>query len=153
ETQKKLEPEVTAADLFQKYEVNILVDNTDLKGAPVVIETNPTYYNLFGRIERRPHFGTLVTDFTLIRAGAYLRACGGLLVINAHDALLNFGVWETLKRTAENKEIRIEDMGEQYGIVPVAGMRPGAIPADVKVIMIGSQYTYHLLHGVDEDFR
>jgi predicted ATP-dependent protease len=149
-SQIRLEPHV---DPFAKYAVNIVVDNTDLQGAPVVIETNPTYYNLFGRVERRAQFGTLSADFTLIRAGSYAKANDGFLVINAHDVLLNPGVWETLKRTVKNKEVRIEDLAEQYGIVPVAGMRPSPIPANVKVIMIGHQLIYHELYGLDEDFR
>jgi lon-related putative ATP-dependent protease len=140
-------------DPFLKYKVNVIVDNTDITGAPVVIETNPTYYNMFGRMERRAQLGTLLTDFTMIRAGSYLKANGGFLVVNAHDVLMNVGVWETLKRTLKNKEVRIEDLGEQYGVVPVAGMRPSSIPADVKVIMIGNQYIYHLLYSLDEDFR
>ncbi len=149
-TQIRLEP---PEDPFAKYTVNVVVDNTDLKGAPVVIETNPAYYNLFGRVERRAQFGTLSGDFTLIHAGSYARANGGFLVINAHDVLLNSGVWETLKRTVKNKEVRIEDMAEQFGIVPVAGMRPNPMPVNVKVIMIGHQMIYHELYGVDEDFR
>jgi lon-related putative ATP-dependent protease len=140
-------------DPFAKYKVNIVVDNTDLKGAPVVIETNPTYYNLFGRVERRAQFGTLSPDFTLIRAGSYARANGGFLVINARDVLLNSGSWETLKRTVKNKEVRIEDIAEQFGIVPVAGMRPSPIPVNVKVIMIGHQLIYYELYSLDEDFR
>lgn len=140
-------------DPFLKYKVNIVVDNTDVHGAPVVIETNPTYYNMFGRVERRAHLGTLLSDFTMIRAGSYTKANGGFLVVNAHDILMNFGVWETLKRTVKNKEVRIEDLGEQYGAIPVAAMRPSPIPASVKVIMIGNQMIYHLLYGLDEDFR
>ncbi len=154
ETSQSREIKIEAPnDPFLKYKVNIVVDNTDVQGAPVVMETNPTYYNMFGRMERRAQFGTLTTDFTMIRAGSYLKANGGFLVINAHDALLNFGVWETLKRTVKNKEVRIEDLGEQYGIVPVAGMRPSPIPADVKVIMIGNQWIHQLMHSTDEDFR
>lgn len=149
-SQLRLEPTV---DPFAKYTVNIVVDNTGIKGAPVVIETNPTYYNLFGRVERRAQFGTLSGDFTLIRAGSYAKANGGFLVVNAHDILLNSGVWETLKRTVKNKEVRIEDLAEQFGIVPVAGMRPNPIPVNVKVIMIGHQLIYHELYGLDEDFR
>ncbi len=148
--QIRLEPQI---EPFLKYRVNIVVDNTDLKGAPVVIETNPTYYNMFGRVERRAQFGTLLADFTLIRAGSYAKANGGFLVVNAHDVLLNFGVWETLKRAVKNKEVRIEDLTEQYGLVPVAGMRPSPIPAEVKIIMIGNLRIYHLLYGLDEDFR
>lgn len=141
------------ADPFHKYRVNIVVDNTGVTGAPVVIETNPTYYNMFGRIDRWAQLGTLQTDFTMIQAGAYAKANGGFLVINAHDVLLNFGVWETLKRAVKNKEVRIEDLSVQYGLVPVAGMRPSPIPANVKVIMIGNQWIYHLLFEQDEDFR
>lgn len=141
------------ADPFIKYRVNIVVDNTDVQGAPVVIETNPTYYNIFGRMDRWTQLGTLQTDFTMIQAGAYMKANGGFLVMNAHDVLLNFGVWETLKRTVKNKEVRIEDLSVQYGLVPVAGMRPGPIPTNVKVIMIGNQMIYHLLYEMDEDFR
>ncbi len=141
------------ADPFLKYRVNIVVDNTDLQGAPVVIETNPTHNNLFGRMERRAQLGALVTDFTLIRAGSYLKANGGFLVVNAHDILTNFGVWETLKRTVKNEEIRIEDLSEQHGLISFAGMRPSPVPVKVKVIMIGNQWIYHLLYSLDEDFR
>jgi len=149
-TQLKLENQ---AEPYLKYRVNIVVDNTDTKGAPVIIETNPTYYNLFGRVERRAQLGTFFTDFTMVRAGSYAQANGGFLVVTARDALMNVGVWETLKRTIRNKEVRMEDLGEQYGLVPVAGMRPGAIPVNVKVIMIGNQWTYQALYGMDEDFR
>ncbi len=140
-------------DPFAKYSVNIVVDNTGLKGAPVVIETNPTYFNLFGRVERRAKFGVLAADFTMIRAGSFAEANGGFLVVNARDVLLNSGVWETLKRTIKNKEVRIEDIAEQFGVVQVAGMRPNPIPANVKVIMIGHQRIYHELFSLDEDFR
>ncbi len=140
-------------DPFKKYQVNIVVDNTELKGAPVIIETNPTYYNLFGRTERRAQFGMLSSDFSLICVGSYAQANAGFLVVNAHDVLLNAGVWETLKRTIKNREVRIEDLAVQHGIVPVAGMRPNPIPTNVKVIMIGHQAIYHQLYGLDEDFR
>jgi predicted ATP-dependent protease len=140
-------------DPFVKYNVNIVVDNTGLEGAPVIIETNPTYYNTFGRVERRAQLGTLSADFTLIRAGSYVKANGGFLVVNAHDVLMNAGVWETMKRAVKNSEVRIEDIAEQFGMVPVAGMRPSPIPVKVKVIMIGNQSIYHDLYSLDEDFR
>lgn len=140
-------------DPFLKYEVNIVVDNTNLKGAPIIIETNPTYHNMFGRVQRRAQFGTFSEDFTSICSGSYAKANGGFLVVNAQDVISNPGVWETLKRAVENREVRIEELGEQSGIVPVAGMRPNPIPADVKVIMIGHQLIYHLLYESEEDFR
>jgi predicted ATP-dependent protease len=140
-------------DSFLKYEVNIVVDNTDLKGAPIIIETNPTFHNMFGRVQRRAQFGTFSEDFTSICSGSYAKANGGFLVVNAQDVLSNPGVWETLKRAVINREVRIEELGEQSGIVPVAGMRPNPIPSDVKVIMIGHQLVYHLLYESEEDFR
>ncbi|MBN2321073.1 MAG: AAA family ATPase [Acidobacteria bacterium] len=140
-------------DPFLKYEVNIVVDNTNLKGAPIIIETNPTYHNMFGRVQRRAQFGTFSEDFTSICSGSYAKANGGFLVVNAQDVMSNPGVWETLKRAVENREVRIEELGEQSGIVPVAGMRPNPIPADVKVIMIGPRIIYHLLYESEEDFR
>ncbi len=140
-------------DPFLKYEVNVVVDNTSLKGAPIIIETNPTYHNMFGRVQRRAQFGTFSEDFTSICSGSYAKANGGFLVVNAQDVISNPGVWETLKRAVENREVRIEELGEQSGIVPVAGMRPHPMPADVKVIMIGHQLIYHLLYESEEDFR
>jgi predicted ATP-dependent protease len=140
-------------DPFLKYEVNIVVDNTNLKGAPIVIETNPTYQNMFGRVQRRAQFGTFSEDFTSICSGSYAKANGGFLVVNAQDVLSNPGVWATLKRAVENREVRIEELGEQSGIVPVAGIRPNPIPAVVKVVMIGPQIIYHLLYESEEDFR
>ena len=141
------------AEPYLKYRVNIVVDNTDTKGAPVIIETNPTYYNLFGRVERRAQLGTFFTDFTMVRAGSYARANGGYLVVTARDVLMNVGVWETLKRTIRDKAVRMEDLGEQYGLIPVAAMRPSPIPVNVKVIMIGNQWIYQALYGMEEDFR
>jgi lon-related putative ATP-dependent protease len=148
--QLKLESQ---AEPYLKYRVNIVVDNTDTRGAPVIIETNPTYYNLFGRVERRTQLGSFFTDFTMVRAGSYARANGGYLVVTARDVLMNVGVWETLKRTIRDKAVRMEDLGEQYGLIPVAAMRPSPIPVDVKVIMIGNQWIYQALYGTDEDFR
>lgn len=140
-------------DGFNKYKVNVLVDNTDTDGLPIITETNPTYGNMFGRIEKRSIFGTYVTDFTMIRPGAVSRANGGYLVVNALDILINPGVWEALKRTLKNKEVRIEDLAEQLGFFTTAGLKPQPIPTDVKVIMIGNAYIYHLLYSMDEDFK
>jgi len=103
---------------YLKYRVNIVVDNTETKGAPVIIETNPTFYNLFGRVERRTQLGTFFTDFTMVRAGSYARANGGYLVVTARDVLMNAGVWETLKRTIRDKAVRTEDLGNSTGSSP-----------------------------------
>lgn len=137
----------------KKYFVNLIIDNKETKGAPVVVETNPTYYNLIGRIEYENHLGTLNTDFTMIKGGALHKANGGYLILQAKDVLLNLGSWEVLKRVLTNKEVRIESIGEQYAILPMASLKPQPIPLDVKVILIGNPYLYHLLYTHDEDFR
>lgn len=137
----------------KKYFVNLIIDNGETKGAPVVVETNPTYYNLIGRIEYENHFGTLNTDFTMIKGGALHKANGGYLILQAKDVLLNLGSWEVLKRVLTNKEIRIESIGEQYAILPMASLKPQPIPLDVKVILIGNPFLYYLLYTHDEDFR
>ncbi|MBM4116870.1 ATP-dependent protease [bacterium] len=141
------------SDKFAKYRVNVVVDNSATEGAPVIIETSPSYYNLFGRIERKSYMGALVTNFQLIKAGSILKARGGYLVVNALDVLISPGVWESLKKVVKYNQVRIEDLGEQYSLVPLAGMKPEPIPTKLKIIMIGSARIYHLLQMLDEDFR
>jgi len=140
-------------DRFVKYKVNVFVDNTNVQGAPVIIESNPTYYNLFGRIEKNVEHGMYLTDFTMIKAGAIHRASGGYLVLNAMDIFKTTSIWDTLKRALKNRLGFIEDMGEQYSLLPTSGLRPVPIPLDVKVILIGNNDIYHLLHSGDEDFH
>lgn len=138
---------------LQKYQVNLLIDRRCCQGAPVEVETNPTYYNLVGRIEHENEFGMLTTNFSMIRPGALHRANGGYLILQARDVLVNPFSWEALKRVLKTGLLTIENMGEQYGLVPLASLKPQAIPANVKVILIGSPYIYHLLLHLDEDFR
>lgn len=140
-----------APSYLDRYDVNILVTH-NREGAPVVYETNPTYYNLFGRIERRPVNGTFITDFTLIKPGALHRANGGFLILEALEVLKYPMVWDTLKRSLEKRELLIEDYGQQLSPVPVATLRPQPIPLDVRVILIGSPWVYQLLYTLDESF-
>ncbi|MCX6118980.1 MAG: ATP-binding protein [Proteobacteria bacterium] len=139
-------------DRFVRYHVNVFVDNGTNQGAPVIIETNPTYYNLFGKIEKNVEHGMYLTDFTMIKAGAIHRANGGYLVLNAMDIFKTGSIWDTLKRVLKNRLGFIEDMGEQYSLLPTSGLRPAPIPLDLKVILIGNDEIYHLLHSGDEDF-
>lgn len=139
-------------DKFVRYAVNVFIDNTGAEGAPVIIETNPTYYNLFGKIEKNVEHGMYLTDFTMIKAGAVQRANGGYLVLNAMDIFKTGNIWDTLKRVLKNRKGFIEDMGEQYSLLPTSGLRPSPIPLDMKVILIGNDDIYHLLQGMDEDF-
>ncbi len=138
---------------FRKYQVNVLVDNSVLEGAPVVMELNPTYNNLFGRIEKEAQFGALMTDFTMIREGSLHRANGGYLVLPVEEVLRNFLSWDSLKRALRNMEIVIEEAGERLGFITTKGLMPEPIPLNVKVVLIGIPMLYHLLHAYDEDFR
>ncbi len=140
-------------DFFKRYKINLLVDNKDKEGAPVIYESNPTYYNLFGKIEGEGKFGTITTDFTMIKGGSIHKANGGYLILNARDVLSNPFSWQTLKRTLINQEIVIENIGEQYRTVPVKSLKPEAIPVNIKVIMIGNPFIYQLLYNYDEQFE
>ena len=122
-------------------------------GAPVVIERNPTYYNLVGRVEYRAAFGSMVTDFREIKAGALHRANGGYLVLEAFDLLRQPFAWDALKRALRGREVQIENLGEQYSAVPSSTLRPEAVPLAVKVVLIGPPLVYRLLYQLDEDFR
>ncbi|MEC9489215.1 MAG: ATP-binding protein [Halanaerobium sp.] len=138
---------------FTRYQVNLLVNNAEVDGAPVVFETNPTYYNLFGKIEGKSQFGTVTTDFTMIRSGAIHRSNGGYLILQARDILTNPYSWETLKRTLGNEEIRVENIGEQFRTIPITTLKPEPIPLDLKVILIGDPLIYQLLYHYDPDFK
>ena len=138
---------------FMKYEVNVVVDNSHIKGAPVIMETNPTYSNMFGRVEKKAQLGALITDFTKIKAGSVLKANGGYLVVDAEGVLRSPFVWDTLKRNLRNKETKIEEAAEQYAFLSSSALRPMPIPLDIKVIMIGRGEIFDLLHLYDENFK
>ena len=146
-------PKGDTENFFTRYKVNLFVDNCEQKGAPIVFETNPTYYNLCGKIEGRAQLGAVSTDFTMIKSGAIHRANGGYLIIQAEDVLKDYRAWAALKRTLENEEARIENIGESYRTVPITTMKPEPIPTKVKVVMIGSSRLYQLLYLHDEGFQ
>lgn len=143
----------TKESQLYKYQVNVLIDNSKTSGAPVIKETQPTYYNLAGRIEYRPTLGAMFTDFTMIKPGALHRANGGFLILNVLDVLRNYFAWEAIKKTIKNREIRIEDLNEQFRIINTPTLKPEPIPANIKIILIGSPLLYYLLFAYDEDFR
>ena len=138
---------------FARYRVNVVVDNAGTTGAPIVVEHNPTYYNVIGRVEYRGSFGTMVTDFREIKAGALHRANGGYLVLDTIDVLRHPFTWEALKRALRSAETRIENLGEEFSAVPIASLRPEPIPLDVKVVLLGTPYVHQALYQLDEDFR
>lgn len=137
---------------LRKYQVNLLVDRSQQDGAPIVIELNPTYTNLIGRIEKEAQMGTLHTDFTLIRSGSLHQANGGYLVIPTEDVLRNLGAWDALKRSLRCQQLQIEDLSEKLGFAVTRTLRPEPIDLDVKVILIGPPILYYMLHEYDEEF-
>ena len=140
------------ADPFKRYTVNVVVDNASTEGAPVIVEQNATYPNLFGSIDRRVQMGVAITDFTMIKPGSLHRANGGYLVLNANN-LFRLGLsWEALKIAIKRREIRIEDPMQMMGYPTTEGLRPEPIPFRIKLIIIGSPQIYELLHHYDEDF-
>lgn len=145
-------PFPTPEPSFTQYQVNVLVDHSETKGAPVIMENNPTYPNLLGAVERRAQFGALVTDFTLIRPGALHRANGGYLIMEALDLLRWYFSYEALKRCLKNRQIKIEDLAEQLGLISFRGLQPHPIPLNLKVILIGDPHIYQILYIYDEDF-
>lgn len=137
---------------FREYRVNVLVDNGDTDGAPVVVEDAPNYKNLFGIVEHgADRMGRTTTDFTRIKGGSLLRASGGFLVFDLLDAIAEPVVWKELKRAMKSGTLRIEDY-EPLGLFSRSGLKPEPIPLDVKLVVLGSPLAYHLLHRVDEDF-
>lgn len=138
---------------FVRYSINLFVNNRETKGVPVIIESNPTYYNLFGRIEHKLQYGMALTDFSMIKAGSLQRANGGYLVTDALELLKNIFVYDALKRSIKDKKIRIEDVWEQYRLITSVTLRPEAIPFNVKVVLVGEPRLYYLLYNLDPEYR
>lgn len=143
---------ITMRDWSRRYKVNLLIDNSEMSGAPVVVENQPSFANLLGRIEHEVTLGVTRTDFTMIQAGALHRANGGYLIIPARDLLLNPYAWEGLKRVLREGEIRVMELSTQLGLVSTVTLDPEPIPLDVKVVMVGTHLLYYLLRSHDEDF-
>ncbi|HVP76359.1 MAG TPA: ATP-binding protein [Thermodesulfobacteriota bacterium] len=142
-----------AADSFSEYQVNVLVDNSETKGAPIIVETTPNYRNLFGTIERVvERSGIWKTDFLHIKAGSFLRGNGGYLIFNALDALMEPWVWPALKRTLKNQVIEIQTYDPFY-FFSTSALKPEPIECDTKVILIGDAQIYYLLYSLDDDFK
>ncbi len=137
---------------FLPFQVNVFVDSSETKGLPVIVESNPNFGNMFGKIERRFLFGGYLSDHTMLKPGALSRANGGYLLVNARDVLTNPGVWSALKRAIKNQEVRIEDPFEQLGLIAPQGLRPEPMPIKVKVVLTGDASLYQLLSMYDEDF-
>ncbi len=138
---------------YKKYEVNVVIDNSETKGAPVVVETNPTYHNLLGRTEKEAQFGALTTDFSMIRGGSIHKANGGYLIIPVEDLLRNPFSYDGLKRDLRDGNMAIEEPEERYGFLSVKTLKPQPIPLTTKVILIGDPNIYQMMFSLDPDFR
>ena len=136
---------------WRRYRVNLIVDNEDTEGAPVVYEDNPNYQNLVGQVEQIAQMGALVTDFNLIRKGALHEANGGYLVVDARQLLTHPYAWEGLKRALRNEEIQIESPGQALGLIRTLTLEPEAVPLDVKIVVVGERLVYYLLNALDPD--
>jgi lon-related putative ATP-dependent protease len=138
--------------LFRKYDVNVIADNGDSDGAPVIFEQTPTYQNLFGKVEKEVQFGVMTTDFTMIRAGSVHRANGGYLVLPVEDLLRYPFAYDGLKTALKTEEVAIEEPGERLGYITARGLRPKPIPLATKVVIIGTPQLNQLLYMHDTDF-
>jgi lon-related putative ATP-dependent protease len=141
-------------DPLLRYRVNVVVDNSRTKGRPIIIETEPSYNNLFGTVEARlgQNLQSTTSDHMRIRAGSLLRANGGFLVVNAFDAVSEAGVWPALKRALRYRRVVIRPRDILFAISGQA-LQPEPVELDVKVMMIGDRALYDLLHDADEEFR
>jgi predicted ATP-dependent protease len=139
-------------DPFLPFQINVFVDNSSTVGPPVISEPNPSYPNLFGKIERRFLFGGYLSDLTMLKPGALHLANGGYLLLGTSEVLSNPNVWPALKRAIKTKEVRIEDPFEQFGLIAPQGLRPQPMPLDVKIVLIGDGTLYQLLAMYDEEF-
>ncbi len=145
-------PAMPRDGVFERYKVNVIVTHGKDATAPVVFADSPSYYHMFGRIDYRSSFGSMVTDHTMIKPGELHRANGGFIVVQALDLLTAPLVWETLKRALRTRQLRLENIGEQFSIIPTASLSPEPIPLQVKVAMIGTSRVFQILQTMDEEF-
>jgi lon-related putative ATP-dependent protease len=136
----------------RRYEVNVLVDHSGQQGAPVVYEDHPSHANLVGRVEHQAEFGSLVTDFRLIKGGCFHKANGGYLILDARKILQQPFAWEEIKRVLRSRQIKIESLGQVLNLLHTASMEPEPIPLDLKVILVGERILYYVLAQLDPDF-
>ncbi|MGA7616093.1 MAG: ATP-binding protein [Thermoanaerobaculia bacterium] len=137
----------------KRYQINLLVDQSGQQGAPVVYEDDPSYPNLLGQIEYQTTLGALVTDFSLIRAGALHRANGGYLILDAMKLLTQSYSWEGLKRALRASQLRFDSVGRMMGVISTVSLEPEATPVNVKVILLGDRNLYYTLSQVDPEFH
>ncbi|MEK7248534.1 MAG: ATP-binding protein [Chloroflexota bacterium] len=145
-------PGMMPLDPFLAFRINLFVDNADTNGPPIIIEPNPTWTNLFGRIDRRAYFGTYLSDHTMLKPGAAHRANGGYLILAWNDVATRPAAWDGVKRMIRANQVRLEDPAEQYGLLSPQTLRPEPIPVDLKLVVAGDALAYIMLSAYDEEF-
>ena len=138
---------------WEKYKVNVIVNNENLDHAPVVICSNPTYYDLFGKLEYENYMGSIKTDHTMLKAGVFYKANGGYLLVNARDLITNMTIWEAFKRVIRNSELTIDSSRDMTTPVTMIGIKPEAIPIHAQIVLFGSEAIYQQLSNLDSDFK
>ena len=144
--QRRVEP-------CSNYRVNLFIDNSNLEGSPVIMDSNTSYPNLFGRLEYENYYGSLKTDHTMLKPGLLHMANGGYIIFQADDIIQNSLCYESLKKALKVKELNIENASEQHSSMVMISLKPEPIPLELKVIIIGNSNIYHTLLAVDSDFR
>lgn len=142
-----------ASEFFRRYRVNIMVEQDQTNGVPVVFEDSPSFHNLIGRVEYSSQLGALVTDFTHIKPGALLSANGGFLILEVRKLLMEPYAWQGLKRALSAGKITLESLGQMLGLVSTASLEPQAIPLQLKVVLLGDHFLYYLLCALEPDFK
>jgi lon-related putative ATP-dependent protease len=138
---------------FKRYQVNLIVFNGEQKTAPVVYEDHPNFANLLGRVDHQAYMGALTTNFTMIKPGAFHKANGGYLILDARKLLFQPYAWDTLKRTLQSGEIRIESLERSLSLISTSSLEPESIPVDFKVILFGDRLIYYILNQYDPEFQ
>ena len=153
-TQQNMPPQSRVlAKPWEKYRVNLLVNNENLTHAPVVVCSNPTYYDLFGKLEYENYMGAMKTDHTMLKAGVFYKANGGYLLVNARDLLTNMTIWEAFKRVIRNSELTIDSSRDMTTPVTMIGIKPETVPVHAQIVLFGSEAIYQQLSNMDSDFK
>ena len=146
-------PTTRKMDPTLNYRVNLFVDNSNREGAPVIMDTNYSYHNIFGSLEYENYYGALKTDHTMLKAGLMQKANGGYIIFQAKDLLANGMCYEALKKALRVKNIAIENTADQRSSMVLVSLKPEPIPLNLKVILIGNANIYQTLLSMDSDFR
>ena len=153
EGQQQAGPRQEQPKPWLNYRVNLFVDNSSQQGAPVIMDSDYSYHTIFGKLEYENYYGSLKTDYTMLKPGLLHEANGGYIIFQAHDLIENGICYETLKKALRQKQILLENTADPRSPMVMVSLKPEPIPLDIKVIIIGSEEIYQTLLAVDDDFR